>query len=62
MSCPICGNKPANCDCTPAERDHDERLEALEAENAELKQRLEVVERWIHDMDVRDMEASEYNE
>jgi len=34
MSCPICGNKASDCDCTPWERqsyDLEDRVEELEA-------------------------------
>ena len=32
MTCPICDNKPANCDCTERERWQHEEIERLTAE------------------------------
>lgn len=32
MTCPICDQKPMNCDCTPTEREQHSRVEELEAE------------------------------
>ena len=29
MSCPICDQKPANCDCTPKEREQHSEIEHL---------------------------------
>ena len=40
MSCPICGNKPMNCDCSKAERDMYEELDELRAEVQELRDEL----------------------
>ena len=44
MTCPICDQKPMNCDCTEAERrmysenqDLEEEVERLRAENARLR-------------------------
>jgi cell shape-determining protein MreC len=44
MPCPICDQKPMNCDCTEAERrmycenqDLEEEVERLRAENARLR-------------------------
>lgn len=44
MACPICDQKPMNCDCTPEERrlyaetqDLEEEVERLRSENARLR-------------------------
>jgi hypothetical protein len=37
MTCPICDNKSANCDCTSTEKDQHERIEELEEEIEKLK-------------------------
>jgi chromosome segregation ATPase len=38
MGCPICDNKPANCDCTATEREQFDEIESLRAEIARLRE------------------------
>jgi hypothetical protein len=38
MGCPICDNKPANCDCTATEREQFDEIESLQAEIARLRE------------------------
>jgi hypothetical protein len=38
MGCPICDNKPANCDCTAKEREQFDEIESLQAEIARLRE------------------------
>ena len=40
MACPICDQKPANCDCTAEERRQYGEIEDLECEVSALKERL----------------------
>lgn len=43
MSCSICGNKPANCDCTKGDRqayELQDELDRLRAENEEMRREL----------------------
>lgn len=37
MACPICGQKPANCDCTAGERRQYDEIEDLEYEIERLR-------------------------
>lgn len=37
MSCPICGNKPMNCDCTSLEKEQFYEIEDLSAEVEKLR-------------------------
>lgn len=37
MTCPICDNKPLNCDCTELERRQHEEIERLTAEVERLR-------------------------
>lgn len=43
MTCPICDQKPANCDCTESERRQHSEIEDLEEEI----ERLRAERRWI---------------
>ena len=43
MGCPICDNKPANCDCTETEREQFDEIESLKAEIARLREE----RRWV---------------
>ena len=43
MGCPICDNKPANCDCTATEREQFDEIESLKAEIARLREE----RRWV---------------
>ena len=43
MGCPICDNKPANCDCTATEREQSDEIESLQAEIARLREE----RRWV---------------
>jgi hypothetical protein len=38
MACPICDNKPANCDCTTKEREQFDEIESLRAEISRLRE------------------------
>ena len=38
MGCPICDNKPANCDCTATEREQFDEIQQLQAEIARLRE------------------------
>ena len=38
MGCPICDNKPANCDCTASEREQFDEIQELQAEIARLRE------------------------
>ena len=38
MSCPICDQKPANCDCTKIDLRHHDEMEKLRAEVERLRQ------------------------
>ena len=38
MGCPICDNKPANCDCTATEREQFDEIESLQSEIARLRE------------------------
>jgi hypothetical protein len=43
MTCPICGNKPMNCDCTEGDKkanDLEDELASLREENERLKKEL----------------------
>jgi hypothetical protein len=50
MGCPICDNKPANCDCTAKEREQFDEIESLKAEIARLDGALNVVAASLSDM------------
>lgn len=41
MSCPICGQKSMNCDCTDLEKEQGYIIEVLEQRITELEQELE---------------------
>ena len=43
MGCPICDNKPANCDCTATEREQFDEIQQLQAEIARLREE----RRWV---------------
>jgi len=43
MGCPICDNKPANCDCTAKEREQFDEIASLQAEIARLREE----RRWV---------------
>ena len=43
MGCPICDNKPANCDCTATEREQFDEIQELQAEIARLREE----RRWV---------------
>ena len=43
MPCPICDQKPANCDCTAVERRQCGEIEDLECEVSALKERMKSV-------------------
>jgi hypothetical protein len=43
MGCPICDNKPTNCDCTATEREQFDEIESLKAEIARLREE----RRWV---------------
>ena len=43
MGCPICDNKPANCDCTAKEREQFDEIHELQAEIARLREE----RRWV---------------
>ena len=38
MGCPICDNKPANCDCTATEQEQFDEIQELQAEIARLRE------------------------
>ena len=38
MGCPICDNKPANCDCTATEREQFDEIQELQTEIARLRE------------------------
>jgi hypothetical protein len=40
MGCPICDNKPANCDCTATEREQFDEIETLRTEIARLREEM----------------------
>ena len=55
MGCPICDNKPANCDCTATEREQFDEIHELQAEIARLREE----RRWVPVMgEIVDMEFS----
>jgi hypothetical protein len=43
MGCPICDNKPANCDCTATEREQFDEIESLQSEIDRLREE----RRWV---------------
>jgi len=47
MTCPICTNKPMNCDCTQADRDLYDLQEEHEAQG-EMVERLKAAIIWWH--------------
>ena len=44
MTCPICDQKPMNCDCSETERDQFDELEDLQEENEEIRRSTEGIE------------------
>ena len=45
MTCPICDQKPMNCDCSKTEREQFDELEDLQIENEALRERIEAMEK-----------------
>lgn len=43
MGCPICDNKPANCDCTATEREQFDEIQELQSQIARLREE----RRWV---------------
>ncbi len=43
MGCPICDNKPANCDCTATEREQFDEIASLQAEIDRLREELDTL-------------------
>jgi hypothetical protein len=43
MGCPICDNKPANCDCTAKEREQFDEIQSLQSQIARLREE----RRWV---------------
>lgn len=59
MSCPICDQKPANCDCTAKEREQYSEIEDLHKEMEELRSRVRFCDRVIQSSDAATLTLDE---